>query len=271
MPPAAIEELSCAVRKKTGGVILFVTNFLRSLYEERLIYFNLTTLRYEYDISKIQAKEVSSDIIDFLSERIMRLPQSIQTSLKVAACLGSTFDSTVFQKANKTPEVNTNDFISFAVENGFIQELPSNQFKWSHDQLQEAAYSLIPLNKRELTHLLIGARIYLNSSPEEAQSMIHDIVRKFFALFYLDTNTSIEIGFIDMLAAIGNMNLGISQLDSQERKTELAHLNLAAGEESKRTSAFYSAANYFMTGIDLLDKNWQNTSYELAMKLFNSA
>lgn len=74
-----------------------------------------------------------------------------------------------------------------------------------------------------------------------------------------------------MLAAIGNMNLGISQLDSQERKTELAQLNLAAGEESKRTSAFYSAANYFMTGIDLLDKNWQNTSYELAMKLFNSA
>jgi predicted ATPase len=67
------------------------------------------------------------------------------------------------------------------------------------------------------------------------------------------------------------MNIGMSLLDSQDRKTELAQLNLLAGEQSKKSSAFYSAANYFMTGIGLLDVNWQNTSYDLAMKLYNSA
>jgi predicted ATPase len=67
------------------------------------------------------------------------------------------------------------------------------------------------------------------------------------------------------------MNIGIPLLDTQERKTQLAKLNLAAGEKSRKTSAFYSAANYLMTGVGLLDKDWPNTRYDLAMKLFNSA
>jgi predicted ATPase len=245
MPPTVIEPLSCVVRSKTGGVILFVLNFLKSLHEERLIYFNLTSLRWEFDLIKIIQKEVSGDIIDFLSERIMRLPRSVQAGLKIAACLGSTFDVAVFQKANKSADNVTEDFISMATENGFIHESSPNQFTWSHDQLQQAAYTLISTNMRQSTHLLVGARIFLNSRPEEVQSMIHDIVR--------------------------NMNIGMSLLDSQERKTELAQLNLLAGEQSKKSSAFYSAANYFMTGIGLLDENWQNTSYDLAMKLYNSA
>jgi hypothetical protein len=82
MPPTLIEPLSCIVRNKTGGVILFVTNFLKSLHEERLIYFNLTTLRWEFDLDRIMHKEISNDIIEFLSERIKRLPRSIQVGRK---------------------------------------------------------------------------------------------------------------------------------------------------------------------------------------------
>jgi predicted ATPase len=239
-PLTIIEPLSRVIRNKTGGVILFVINFLKSLYEEGLIYFNPTTLRWEYDLNRITQREVPGDVIKFLGGRIVRLPREVQAGLKIAACLGATFDLVVLQKAHRSL-----DFLTLAVENGFLQEIAPNQYTWCHDQLQEAAYSLIPMNKRESTHLLIGARIYLNSDPGEVQSLIHDIVR--------------------------NMNMGMNKLDTQERKTELARLNLAAGEQSRKASAFYSAANYFMTGVGLLDSDWQNTSYDLAMKLFNSA
>ena len=242
-----MEPLSNVVRNKTGGVILFVASFLKSLYEERMIYFNLASIRWEFDLDKIMNKEISSDIINFLSERVMRLPQAMQAGLMVAACLGNTFDVDVFGKANKSPANKTEDFVSYVTENGFLQELSPNQMTWSHDKLQEAAYSLIPMEKRPSLHLLIGARIYLNTRRSELQNsnVIHDVVR--------------------------NMNIGKAQLDSQERKSELAQLNLFAGEQSKKTSSFYSAANYFMTGIELLDEHWQDTSYSLAMKLFNSA
>lgn len=246
MPPTVIEPLSCAIRNKTGGVILFILNFLKSLHEQGLLYFNLTSLQYEYDLDKIITKEISSDIIEFLSERIMRLPQAIQAGLKVAACLGPTFDLAVFKKANKSTDNMTEDFISTVTENGFIHETSSpNQFAWSHDQLQQAAYTLIPPDMRKSTHLLVGVRIYLDAKQNEISTMIHEIVR--------------------------NMNIGLSLLESQDRKTELSQLNLIAGEQSKKSSAFYSAANYFMIGIDLLPEDWPNKSYDLAMKLFNAA
>ena len=222
-----------------------MTNFLESLYEERMVYFNMTTLRWEFDLEKIMDKEISSDIIDFLTQRIMRLPQAVQTGLKVAACLGSTFDIAAFQKANKSSDHGVDDFIAAVTETGFLREVSPNHYTWSHEQLQQASYSLIPTNMRQSTHLLVGTRIYLSTQQSEIKNVIHDIVR--------------------------NMNIGISHLTSQEQKTQLAELNLTAGEQSKKSSAFYSASSYFMTGIELLAENWQDTSYELAMNLFNSA
>lgn len=245
MPPSIIKPLSCVVRKKTGGMFLFVANFLKSLHEERSIYFNLTTLRWEFDLDKIMRQEISSDIVDYLSERMLRLPSVHHSGLKIAACLGSSFDLAVFQKANKAPENLAHDFISLATENGFIQELSQDHFSWSHDQLQQAAYSLIPESQRESTHLLVGSRIYLSAKSGEIYSMIHDIVR--------------------------NMNFGINLLETQDHKTELAHLNLVAGEKSKKSSAFHTASKYFMTGIGLLSDDWQNSSYKLSMDLFNAA
>eukprot|EP00804_Cyclotella_cryptica_P023452 CCRYP_012112-RA/>CCRYP_012112-RA protein AED:0.05 eAED:0.05 QI:1315/1/1/1/0.75/0.55/9/220/927 len=245
MPPTLIEPLSGAVRKKTGGMFLFVANFLKSLHEERSIYFNLTTLRWEFDLDNIMRQEISSDIVEYLSERMMRLPRSLQSGLKIAACLGSAFDLAVFQKAHKAPEKAAQDFISLATENGLIQELSQDRFSWSHDQLQQAAYSLIPKSQRESTHLLVGSRLYLSAKSGEIYSMIHDIVR--------------------------NMNFGISLLETQDHKTELAHLNLVAGEKAQKSSAFHTASKYFMTGIGLLSDDWQNDSYDLSMKLFNAA
>ncbi|KAL7504172.1 LOW QUALITY PROTEIN: hypothetical protein ACHAXN_004260 [Cyclotella atomus] len=104
MPPTVIKPLSWVAQNKTGGVILFVTNFLHSLHEERLIYFNPTTLQWEFDLIKIAQKELSSDMVIFLRERIMRLPQEVQEGLNIAACLGSTFDLAVLQKAHRSPD-----------------------------------------------------------------------------------------------------------------------------------------------------------------------
>ena len=245
MPPTTIDSLSSVIRNKAGGVIFFVTNILKSLHEERLIHFNLTTLRFEFDLESIQAKEVSSDIVDFLSRRIRQLPTMIQAGVKIASCLGSPFHLSVFQRANKSSDEATNEFISIAVESGLLQELSPKQFTWSHDQIYQAAYSL-NANMKETTHLLAGTRIYLSAKSGELEGLIHDIVR--------------------------NMNIGAPLLDNQEQKTELAQLNFIAGNQSKKASALYTASKYFMSGIKLLEEDWQNTKYyNLGMHLYDSA
>jgi predicted ATPase len=245
MPPTAIEPLSSVICNKTGGVMLFVTSFLKSLHEEQLIYFNLTTLRWEFDLIKITQKEVSSDILDFLSERIRRMPIKVQAGLRIASCLGSTFGFDVFRRAYKASDEATQEFISFAIGNGLLQEIDPNQYTWSHDQIYEAAYSLIKPDMRETTHLLVGTRIYLTAKDDEIMGLIHDIVR--------------------------NMNVGMHLIETPEQKTELAQLNFMAGTKSKKSSAFFTASKYFLSGTQLLSDDWPESNYDLGMRLYNSA
>ena len=214
MPPTTVKSLSDVIQKKTGGMILFAINLLKSLHDAHLITFNLTTLRWEFHLERIIETEISSDIIKFLSDQISCLPSSIQAGLRIASCLGSTFSSSVFQRANKSSDDETDDFISFVIENGYLQELSPNQFTWSHDQVYQAAYSLTPPDLRDSTHLLVGTRIYLSTKNDEILGLIHDIVR--------------------------NMNVGIDLLESQEQRADLAELNLLAGEQSIKASAFYT-------------------------------
>jgi predicted ATPase len=246
MPPTIIEPLSTIIRNKTGGVILFAASLLKSLHEQGLIYFDLTSLRFVFDLEKIESQEVSGDIVNYLSERILRLPRHFQAGLKVAACLGSSFAMKSFEKANNLTKDTSNEFFSMATENGFLRESAFNQYGWTHDQLQQAAYSLIPQDRRESTHLLVGSRIYLSTADsDDIYSMIHDIVR--------------------------NMNYGITLIETDAQKKELARLNLVAAEKAKKTSAFSTSSSYLLTAISLIGPEWYNDSYDMGMKIFNLA
>ena len=245
MPPTTVKPLSDAIYKKTGGMILFAINLLKTLHDARLVTFNLTTLRWEFDLDRIIETDVSSDIVKFLSDQISCLPTPIQAGLRIASCLGSSFNSSVFQRASKSSDDETGSFISFVVEHGYLQELSPDQFTWSHDQVYQAAYSLTPPDMRDSTHLLVGTRIYLSAKNDEIYGLIHEIAR--------------------------NMNFGIHLLESQEQRIDLAELNLLAGEQSMKTSAFYTASKYFLAGIELLEEDWQHRNYDLGMQLFISA
>lgn len=78
IPPSLSQPLSSVIQKKTGGIILFVIQFIKSLHEVGSIRFSLSTCKWEYDIMKIRQIEMSNDIVQHLVERILRLPQNVQ-------------------------------------------------------------------------------------------------------------------------------------------------------------------------------------------------
>ena len=61
--------------------------------------------------------------------------------------------------------------------------------------------------------------------------------------------TELEKSIFDIAAQI---SLGKRLLKSEGQRCEAVKLILLAGEVALRTSAFHSAATYFMSGIDLL-------------------
>jgi PAS domain S-box-containing protein len=116
-----------------------------------------------------------------------------------------------------------------------------NSYKFLHDRVQEAAYSLIPESLRASTHLRIGRLLAAHTPAQRRDETIFEIVNQ------LNRGTAL-----------------ITELDEREK---LAELNLIAGRRAKASSAYASACTYFRIGISLLGDNAWDRRYDLAFAL----
>lgn len=139
LPPSLCMPLSAVVHNKTGGIIMFIVNLLQSINEEGILRFNLSSGRWEYDIAQIKLKPVSTDVVKHVSQRMALLPSNIQDGLKLAACLGSELHADTLLKAKKANGFDLIEFILVAIDGGFLQEISPRQYRWAHDQIQQAA------------------------------------------------------------------------------------------------------------------------------------
>jgi len=244
LPPSLCNPLSSIIHNRTGGIILFVMNFLRSLNEEGLLWFNLSTRRWEYDIAGIQQKEVSADVVQHMSQRMARLPRSMQFGLKLCSCLGASFDVNVLRKGGPANEFDVEEFLPFSVEGGFLREDGQGRYSWANDQVQQAAYALIPVRKRDSFHLLLGSKIFMRSPANELTNIIFTIV--------------------------WNMNQGIRQLKTRSQFHEVARLNLKAGKQAMASSSYDSASKYLLVGVSLLDDDSWDSEYDLSLGIYDA-
>ena len=94
LPPSLCESLAHEVYNQTGGVILFVSNYLRALNQEGLVRYNILTGRWEYDIKQIQRAAVNEDrITHHLTLRMSQLEPKAQLALQIASCFKSVVDT----------------------------------------------------------------------------------------------------------------------------------------------------------------------------------
>ena len=114
-------------------------------------------------------------------------------------------------------------------------------YRFLHDRVQEAAYSLIPEQQRAHTHLRIG-RILMESTPQERlEEAIFDIVNQ--------------------------LNRGSHLIADVGERERAARLNLIAGKRAKASTAYASALNYLHAGRSLLsDEAWER-NYDLIFSM----
>ena len=99
LPPSLSQPLSTILHGKCAGSPLF----LRSFLSDGMIRFNLTTRRWDYDIQQIVMKEIPGELVQYMASRMSQLPLSFRLVLKLASCLGHSFDAVTFMKANVNP------------------------------------------------------------------------------------------------------------------------------------------------------------------------
>src|SRR5262249_30871479 len=160
-----------------------------------------------------------------------RLPVETQNALKQLACLGNTAEFAILRMLYEKSDEEMHRQLWEAVRAGLIFR-SEDSYRFFHDRVQEAAYSLIPEESRAEAHLRIGRLLEAETPPEKQEDTIFEIVNQ--------------------------LNSGAALITSREEREHLAELNLIAGKRAKTSTAYTSALKYFAAGAALLlDEPWE--------------
>src|SRR5258706_4417024 len=127
-----------------------------------------------------------------------------------------------------------------AVRLGLV-ERPAQAYKFAHDRMQEAAYSLLSDELRGEFHLLIGRLLLAQTLPEQREELIFEIVNQ--------------------------LNRAAALITSPDEREQLAELNLIAGRRAKASTAYASALTYLVAGAALLPEDSWERRHDLTFAL----
>jgi PAS domain S-box-containing protein len=229
--PERSAPLAQLVHEKTGGNPFFTIQFISSLAEEKMLTFDYEAACWSWDLDRIHAKGYTDNVVDLMITKLVRLPTRTQTALQQLACLGNLAETATLSIVLEISQEQVHKDLWESLRQGLVEQLDGS-YKFIHDRVQEAAYSLIPEASRAEAHLRIGRMLAARTSQERREEAIFDIV--------------------------SHLNRGVALITAQDERDQLAELNLMAGKRAKASAAYASALKSFIAGAALLaDDGWE--------------
>jgi PAS domain S-box-containing protein len=217
-----------------------VIQFLHVLAEEDLLAFAHDKAQWLWDLECIRAKRYTDNVVHLMVGRLTRLRADTQTALQQLACLGNTATVKTLCVVYGAAETEVHSVLEDAVGAELLERREAS-YRFIHDRIREAAYSLIPESMRAEAHLRIGRLLAAHTPPEKREEAIFEIVNQ--------------------------LNRGAALITSQPEREHLAELNLMAGKRAKASAAYASAITNLAAGAALLaDDSWERR-HDLAFAL----
>ena len=257
----AIETSALAdlVHKRTHGNAFFVIQYLKMLQEKGILEFQLGLMKWVWSLEEVETKTgVTENVIDLMRNKMTSLPKELCEVLPLVACLGSTFNTRkvsvvvdAFQAERGYNEglsghVGAEFWLEACSNEGFIEMVDQESFRWVHDKIQEAALGLIIPDKLPLVQYRVGEVLLQRLAEAEITEFIFVVVN------------------------LLNKSIGGRGLEAWKR-LRIAELNLQAGKAAMVSSSFGQAAHYLQTGIQFLPNDHWKTQYELSLDLYSAA
>ncbi|WP_414754547.1 AAA family ATPase [Anabaena sp. CCY 9910] len=258
------QTLAELVYQKTQGNPFFATQFLKTLHQEQFITFNIQAGHWQCNITQVREAALTDDVVEFMAKQLQKLPDETQNILKLAACIGNQFDlNTLAIVSEKLPQQVATDLWQ-GLQEGFILPISETYkffqgdglndnysdgitvaYKFLHDRVQQAAYSLIPQQEKQVVHLSIGRHLLNHTSAEQLEEQIFDIVNQ--------------------------LNIGCTLINDTLEQARLVEMNLRAGRKAIATTAYDTATYCLKYACNLLPADSWQTQYDLALACYSSA
>ncbi len=200
---------------------------------------------------EIEVRDITNNVVELMVTKLQKLPLPTQTELQFAACIGNRFDLKILAVIGEKSEAVVLSNLEPALQEGLLLPLDDNyklfnalenpvpvRFKFLHDRVQQAAYSLIPVDNKKHLHLKVG-RLLLEIG--DLETMIFDVV--------------------------DHLNQGRTLITNEQERLHLAELNLKAGQKAKKSAAYQPASTYLTIGMDTLPPHSWKVAYPLAFNL----
>ncbi|PYV28201.1 MAG: hypothetical protein DMG27_01925 [Acidobacteria bacterium] len=255
--PSQVEPLANLVLQKTGGNPFFVIQFLKTLKQEGLIKFDYAQGRWTFQLDAIAGAGITDNVIDLMIRKIQRLSPKTQAALTLASCIGNQFDLRTLATVTQRAVDGAAEDLAEAVDEGLAvplggsyeasteslarPEAGSTTYAFRHDRVQQAAYRLIPDERKHQVHLNVGRLMRDRWDAATAEERLFDLVN--------------------------HLNLGSPLIVDEAERLGVAELDLKAGRKAKASAAYQGALGFFKVGLGLLREQQWDSRYELTFAL----
>jgi predicted ATPase len=236
-----VRPLARVVQEKTGGNPFFAIQFFTALAEEGLLAFDPVTRAWQWDMNRIRPKSYTDNVVDLMSGKLRRLSAPTQEALKQLACLGDVASIAILTLVHGETQEAMHAALWEAVRAGLVFR-EDGAYKFLHDRIQQAAYSLIPEEHRAEAHLRIGRVLLASMTADQLAEHLFDVANQ--------------------------LNRGAALLSDPDERAQVATIELRAGRRAKESAAYASASAYFSAGMALLNEKDWGSQYELTFSLW---
>ncbi len=253
--PAGVDELAELVFDKTRGNAFFLIQFLKSLNQDSLLRFDSEQHRWHWELAEIRARNITANVVELMAMTIGRLESSTREALQFAACIGNRFELGVLSLILSKSARATAETLESALREGVIRPLGGNYqlasyqedaadvaYQFIHDQVQQAAYSLIEPENRAQAHMDIALTL-LNTLDEGEQ-------------------------YLRIFEIANHVNAAAELFTSDEQKRLFLKLNLQAGKRAKESTAYTPALRYLSKAITYLPEDCWERDRDFVIELY---